>query len=443
MINGIDSVEFDSDGNINLSGWPYDQEKRVDAVYDQDFNLLSSKTTDETYDYVEPEYDNKLINDRFACFDSIARLECPSVDSSSSSVIGFFDEDCLYFTGNTSMQNYVADYNKKVFNFSDDYEFAVYDYNKFQIVNKTECPTVENAKCQGSTFGDLSDKYAFAIIYFDNGNDEYIEKPYFWEYQTASINTPIEYEKYNEDELNTKINEMIADIKDKYGVDVTVDKTGEEDFAPTDSDGTSGLEYGANIITTYYIIDQLDLFMSLMPENFVQEMYSDYIGENMGYDGFEINIVKEIDGESSAYAYSDEKLHIVFATDEFTVSHIPHEFMHLIDNRIMNYYDNSENVSYDDSLYSVWSDYNPDGFCYDDDDEEYNEKYFVSVYAMTNTNEDRAETFMYLCDESFGTDWYKDGEPVKNKADSLINAISESFPSVQNSDNVFWTRNIN
>jgi hypothetical protein len=25
----------------------------------------------------------------------------------------------------------------------------------------------------------------------------------------------------------------------------------------------------------------------------------------------------------------------------------------------------------------------------------------------------------------------------------LINAISESFPSVQNSDNVFWTRNIN
>jgi hypothetical protein len=62
---------------------------------------------------------------------------------------------------------------------------------------------------------------------------------------------------------------------------------------------------------------------------------------------------------------------------------------------------------------------------------------------MTNCLEDRAETFMYLCCDSFGSDWYKDNEPLKKKADFLIKSIYDAFPSAQKADNLLWTKNIN
>jgi hypothetical protein len=161
------------------------------------------------------------------------------------------------------------------------------------------------------------------------------------------------------------------------------------------------------------------------------------------HNGFDINIVKNIKGSAAAYAggSSNNHMHIVFATEEFALSQIPHEFMHLIDNRIYDYYAYNATDAFSDGFDDLWMNLNKDGFVYDDD-ADYDGNYFVSYYAMTNWLEDRAETFMYLCDESYGTDWYTSNKYLKKKADFLIDAIRLAFPSVQKADSVYWTRNI-
>jgi hypothetical protein len=182
----------------------------------------------------------------------------------------------------------------------------------------------------------------------------------------------------------------------------------------------------------------------MLPDNFTYEMFGDYINSENASKGFDINIIKNIKGNSAAFAFTDESLHIFFATDEFDISQIPHEYMHLIDDRIYDYYSTVEvnGEKFYNNFDLLWSEYNPDNFVYDFD-QDYDSKYFVSFYSMTNCLEDRAETFMYLCCDSFGSDWYKDNEPLKKKADFLIKSIYDAFPSAQKADNLLWTKNIN
>jgi hypothetical protein len=307
------------------------------------------------------------------------------------------------------------------------------------MINKATCPPIIDNESLNATFGTLSDKYAFVLMGCDTQNEEeYITKGYIWNYNNGAVNTPFKHEKVDKQDIKDKTNELIADIKEKFDVDVTIDKKGGEDHAPVDSSGESGLEYGADELTSYYMVKNLEIFMSMLPENFTKEMIVDYMYDDSADDCLEINIIKNIKGEAAAYAYGSS---MVFATDEFSVSQIPHEFMHVIDNRIYYYYTNKEDAPYDGNYDEMWCALNPKDFNYDQD--EYNEDYFVSYYAMTNWVEDRAETFMFLCDGTYNMDWYKDNEALRKKADFLIKSIHDAFPSVQKeTDKLLWESNL-
>ena len=59
---------------------------------------------------------------------------------------------------------------------------------------------------------------------------------------------------------------------------------------------------------------------------------------------------------------------------------------------------------------------------------------------MTNSLEDRAETFAYLFEQHAPleeADWYKDHPQIQNKVALLIEAIRNAYPSIGNADDVY------
>lgn len=132
-----------------------------------------------------------------------------------------------------------------------------------------------------------------------------------------------------------------------------------------------------------------------------------------------------------------ERLKIVLATDELTSTTLPHEFMHLIERRLYAYYD-----SVGESFWDGWVSRNPEDFNYfDEEDRQQYSDYFVSQYAMTNSTEDIAETFMFLFtagEPLEENDWYRDAPHIQAKVAFLKEAIRRSFPSVQAVDKACW-----
>ena len=126
------------------------------------------------------------------------------------------------------------------------------------------------------------------------------------------------------------------------------------------------------------------------------------------------------------------------ATDEFSASTVPHEFMHLIERRIFAWYE-----SVGESFWDAWDALNPEGFDYYDGEDKWElvGDWFVSSYAMTDSMEDRAETFMEVftaqtpLEECF---WYQEGSHVPAKVAFLREAIRRSYPSVQAVEQAYW-----
>ena len=201
---------------------------------------------------------------------------------------------------------------------------------------------------------------------------------------------------------------------------------------------------GIEALPTYELLLHMERFLSLLPEGFVHEMQTDYppIRDEYGlegFEGFDIYVIKEIPGSSNAYANGwAERLKIVLATDEFAPSTLPHEFMHLIARRVSAYYD-----SLGESFWEGWVALNPEGFNYfeEKDGQALVNDYFVSYYAMTNSDEDEADTFMYMFTAQQPFEecwWYKDAPHIQAKVAYLIEAIRSSFPSVQSVERAYW-----
>lgn len=363
------------------------------------------------------------------------------------------DNNNLYFT-DTNMDDIVAGYDRKIL--SADYtnnssiSFSVYDFNNNICINTASTPVYgENNDVSASpVVCAVNDKCAFVSVFvYSNKYESETNMVYVWHYNSNAENTPFNVDRLNNDGIKNK-NSLIADeLKKEYGINICIDKKEDESYIPSAADEISQIDdsdlvLGAVPLKVYFILTQLQAFLTYFPDGFVTEMYTNYINSDNNHDGFDIYIVKEIKDDSAAFANGWGNIAIItFATDEFIFDHLAHEFMHIIEFRIFDYYE-SIGSSFDDE----WNTFVPAGFSYYSDYNEYNDdtaEYFISAYAMTDQYEDRAELFMRLFSDAYYNtvpDWYTG--KMKTKTDCLCKAIRNAYPSVKNMDNVYWEKHI-
>ncbi len=306
-------------------------------------------------------------------------------------------------------------------------DFSVNDYEKAICINKVKTEVTEQDVYVNPAVAALNDKYVCVICEYSNSKgEEPLYIPYIWEYSAEPVNSCIDVRAMTEEDFGRENNSLIDDIKNKYTINVYVDK--KIDYSDYE------ISYGVKPLDLYLLLNQLNDGLAVFPDNFITEMYSDLDGD---YD-FNINIVKDIGDSIDAFAFAFEHFDITFATEGFTKNIVYHEMMHLIYERINNYYnDRGEN------FYALWEELN-DGIEYNPDAEEVNNDYFVSNYAMTNADEDMAETFQFLCETNENDempDWLK-SETANKKAVFLCKTIRKVFPSVSSIERAYWEKYI-
>lgn len=261
---------------------------------------------------------------------------------------------------------------------------------------------------------------------------------YDWQLRSDSA-APIELRRVTEAELHQTNAQLIRGITEEYPLSLWIgsEPDSEASGQPEAYDGASlsaaCRRAELTPLRTYELLLQLRSFLEKLPAGLLLEMQRDFpgAGEGSGYSGFDIFLVREIPGDSTAYANSEgQRMSVCFAVDEFSASVLPHEFMHLMECRIQAWYE-----ARGESFRALWAGLNPS------EPGAPTEDWFVSFYAATNDREDRAETFARLFLEPGPleeADWYKAHPHVQEKVRLLIEAIRNAYPSVQSAKDVYW-----
>ncbi len=272
--------------------------------------------------------------------------------------------------------------------------------------------------------------------------EDFSGQPVLLWYPDPAEAKPADVRRLTREDLQTELAEQTAALGGTYGLTFRLN----EGPAPKDVPVTgTGLAYGQNecllgadLYAQYIIVRDLGVFLSMLPEGFTRELYTDLGWDLPDRETLEVFIVREIPGTAGAFAMSwREPMGVCFATDEYFLTQIPHEFMHLIDLRL-NEYGFANGADWEPAWWAL----SPEGAY--GDAAEMDENYFVSFYAKTNAGEDRAELFMKIwfsggpLSEQY---WYKDAPGVQKKAAVLIRAIRAAFPSVQAVEQAYWERN--
>ena len=202
--------------------------------------------------------------------------------------------------------------------------------------------------------------------------------------------------------------------------------------------------YNDDIRKAYKEVEAIaeDRLLDKLPAGFLRELYSGMPDSDTDRDSLHVYLVRNIPGDASAFANAwMEPMMVCFATEEYLPSQLPHEFMHLIDYRLNQY-----NARVGRDLENEWSRLSP-WWAYDswltDKQQQEVEGYFVSLYARTNSTEDRAETFQALFDSEEPVSeqwWYAEHPGVQAKAAYLVKAIRAAFPSVQAVEAACWEK---
>lgn len=229
-----------------------------------------------------------------------------------------------------------------------------------------------------------------------------------------------------------EINSYIDSLNELYGVNVLY---GENTINYANKvDAT--IENDLNIINNNLKV----LFHTL--EKYPQSMFKPFKDKE---DKLDVILLDKFNNNNIALASKNNlgevKLY-VSNTDEFERA-IHHELFHVFE-----YY----MADKDNSVFSDWRNFNPDGFIYEDnissldstyvylksDDEniKLNDSYFVTKYAKTSEKEDRAETFAEIMMLSKAPDYLKTDTNIRKKADS----ITENLSKYLNIKNLYCTK---
>lgn len=264
----------------------------------------------------------------------------------------------------------------------------------------------------------------------------------FW-YPDPEEAQPLDQEIWTEARFNEGIVALTTELE-ALGLTLHLDEAPAKEQTPTTGLAVSEsvCDTGASLFGQYRILSHLKEFTDKLPQGFIRELYSEMPGSAEDRDSLHIYIVRNIPGDAAGFANAwTEPMMICFATEEFNDTHLAHEFMHIIDFRLNQYY-----ATVHRDLENEWARLSP-WWAYDswltEKQEEEVTGYFVSLYARTNSTEDRAETFQRLFDspEPVAEEWwYADNPGVQAKAAYLVKIIRSAFPSVQAVEQAWWEK---
>ena len=264
----------------------------------------------------------------------------------------------------------------------------------------------------------------------------------FW-YPDAEKQRPIETELLTEQALADGI-EVLRQGLEAQGLLLCLDEAPAPEQTPTTGLPVyeSRCETGASLFGQYWILTALDGFVQKLPAGMLRELTAAPGSEPTEADGLRVYIVRSIPGDASAFASAwMEPALVCFATEEFSPTHLAHEFMHIFDLRL-----SRSLAGRGRDLEEEWAALSPD-WAYEPElsqaQRDELEACFVSWYARTNSFEDRAETFQTLFDSEEPVAeqwWYADKPGVRAKARWLTEALREAFPSVQAVEQAAWEK---
>ncbi|MDE5671655.1 MAG: hypothetical protein K2I14_09400 [Eubacterium sp.] len=408
------------DTNEKAVAYDLDLNKKGDAEYITDFNIDDIPKSD-------------LFSDNFDFKSNYAVSH-----TENKSVCVFYDEPETFYVNDNDNSSFIDEYDKKIFKLSytdNDSEIiiSVEDYKNGVSSSTLKFNGLDNLSVN-IQFGKLNDKYAVFIL--TNSNDQTggtVSTPYIWKYNENSKNNKINLSVKTKEDFDKDNENIIKEVNDTYAIRINVDEVIEDYWF-------NETEYGVNALQLNSILTDIEKYLALFPDGFVNEIYS----YNQQSSGIKMNIVKRIEGISAYAVDFNEDMMIVFGYDDFCKGVFFHEFMHLIDNRISDFY--TEN--YHSDFYDEWCRLNPKDFEYIGDEyrnidfKDYKE-YFISDYAVSDMAEDAADTFRYLCENTQTDEKDKYSENVNKKIELLCKAIRSAYPSAANEDELYWEKLLN
>ncbi len=259
---------------------------------------------------------------------------------------------------------------------------------------------------------------------------------FLWNYTLCEDHREIAMEVFTASELEMRVRDLTESLEDRWGITVRLNQTTQNLPEPFD-DGMDCV-LGADTFTSYYILSQVRYFLGYFPSGLLTEIYAEYPDG----DGLDLFIVRSIEGDPAAYANIwNTRPMVCFATEEFCVDQLPHEFAHILDIALFNSFERR-----DESFWDYWQNLNGDEDLYhygeDWDWDDIHQAYFITGYAATNQQEDRAELFEYMFMSGAEEEepyWLVEREHLREKAETLAFVLRQAYPSLNREDNE-WER---
>ena len=244
------------------------------------------------------------------------------------------------------------------------------------------------------------------------------------------INKPSDEDKTTENTLSLENNRLRQNIKLKYGVNV-----GYKD----EIDGVYVSDY-VRPVKQYddekinKILNTIDSSLKKYPNNFFFEI-------SKKWKPLTIFLVEKINGYAAGLTdnRNDNTVVILINTEGLLFeSTLHHEMMHYIDCYLAN-------IIGANALEESMKPYNPEGFVYGLQTNEYvyyysTPAYFLSAYSKSNYKEDRAVIFADMMFRSLKKDYYTQGNPINEKAKLISSQLDRYFDCVSDSIKEHWER---
>lgn len=453
-IESFEGVEFDDDGNIIA----YNGYEKKCVIYSPDLkNESKVKKYKGVNDYSLLAKKNAFYDDAFSNYESFSYWYNEyDKDNRVAGYIFYDDNDNIYLANEESFSPN-SGYDKRVLGMVYDEkdgsldEIKIFDFSTSVLVNSVSAPDYGENKNSSVNISVLRDGSAFLTAFeypkddSEDGEDNTATHYYIWNYSLDEKNTPIEVEKQNKAAFEGKNKQLCKEFKKNYGVDIHLNEANQYTL---DKDEVYSLELDATSFKLYSTLIGIKYFFGKLPDGFVKETYTGM--EHIETGGIDIYIGSRIKGNPSAYANRwGEKFQITLSSYTFGIETLAHEFMHIIDARLDDYY-------WEEGLDTIWSDYNPKGFDYlgyqENNPEPWEKidisKYendFASSYAMSAATEDRADTFSSLFNSGLNSEpqkpyWYKKGTPAAKKAAFLCKSIRKAYPCMKDAPVQPWEK---
>lgn len=231
----------------------------------------------------------------------------------------------------------------------------------------------------------------------------------------------------SKDQIN---NELRNNIKAKYGVSVSYKDEVDSNYSSSYAKPTK--LYDDTEIYNHLL--KIDSALSKYPKAFFPEIKNKWKQVT-------IDLVKNINGVAAGLTDNRNPNTVVILINTGGLlfeSTLHHEMMHYIDCFLAN-----KMGAY--ALESSMMEFNPEGFNYGNQNNDYvyryaNPYYFLSAYAKSNYKEDRAVIFEDLMSRTWKREYHTKGNPINEKAKVISSQISAHLSSVSDNVTEYWER---